>query len=218
MLGCLCAAILEDCPIYSTLSYLTATPIAAGNTVVLLVKPLYSAIALSFAVVLFEAGLVFAATAEAPQTFFNIDRLRCVCRLPPGVLNVIPQMDETLFPIVSSYYSRVIGVIPPNIPSSDKFHFTNGMCAQNLMKSVSQFIATLCNFCFAVIFKKNSLCPVIILKSADIDSAIDCFLSSTQTNEVSKQIFYSGEMVLGERGRTTEFAVCTFHSLLGVFF
>lgn len=54
--GIIGAAILDDCALFSTLSWVTAAPLAAGNTIVLLVKPSYSVIALYFVSVLHELG------------------------------------------------------------------------------------------------------------------------------------------------------------------
>lgn len=54
--GIIGAAILDDCDLFSTLSWVTAAPLAAGNTIVLLVKPSYSVIVLYFVSLLHEFG------------------------------------------------------------------------------------------------------------------------------------------------------------------
>ncbi len=47
---------MDRCPVLMVLTWLTAAPLAAGNSVVLLVAPFYSSLALYFADVLREAG------------------------------------------------------------------------------------------------------------------------------------------------------------------
>lgn len=48
--------ILEDCPIFTTLSLLIAAPIASGDSICLFVNSKYSAVSVCFAAILVEAG------------------------------------------------------------------------------------------------------------------------------------------------------------------
>lgn len=47
-------------------------------------------------------------------------------RVPPGVVNVVPFVDEESFQTIACLFPRVIGIIPQTISPSDDFHFSNG--------------------------------------------------------------------------------------------
>lgn len=96
---------------------------------------------------------------------------------------MIPFVDSESFPIISSHFSQVIGVIPAGIPSSNEFHFRSGMLYKFDVYAKNLTLLFIKNL-LLVIIKKNSMCPMIILKSADIDSTIDCIINSTKYNEV----------------------------------
>ncbi|XP_065210162.1 uncharacterized protein LOC135838454 [Planococcus citri] len=129
--------ILDDCPIFTTLSLLTAAPIASGKlSTYLFVNSKYSAISVCFAAILIEAGL------------------------PKGIVNVVPHFDERSLPLLTPHDLDIFGVIPAEILNNCQFRFSK------------------------IILKKNSPNPIIVLKSADIDSAVDNIVSCTQSNEV----------------------------------
>lgn len=98
--GCIGGVVFENCSPIVILTWLVAAPLAAGNTMVLLVTPTVSAVTLLFAELLHNSGL------------------------PAGVLNVVPVLSEDFLPDIVCKFNDLLAVVPDRLLASDRYHFS----------------------------------------------------------------------------------------------